>query len=383
MTTVATTTTRPGFPSGALVCTVTEGFTRATLQFPPDGLCTIVFFDSLDDRRLEQLGPPYQEDFVYFQETASKHKRTMYGVGFNYRSSSALSDELKTQEAKVHLHNFWKGNIRHFGHVNFPLYNVNNDTVSSALQNLKDVSDLLQNKKRPDSPIYTALRLFPGVKDFILTALRKVFMPDLLMVQASFHPNAFLSINPCVITPPLAVELPKGISTPYTMITAIDEIKSLGKKFRTAFALALELYGYTFKPRYPDADEATPGNFSLMHECSGGPVPETNVKVCGNFSFTQFIYDSTYHAAFAYNKKLETTFVYDSIEALSFKICETKKKVLGIPYALAAYGLEYEDSRNVCGLGAFARLHYLRQLLEFLHHNYTSAQDAEACKRIR
>ncbi|KAH6923672.1 hypothetical protein HPB50_004564 [Hyalomma asiaticum] len=69
-------------PKNSLICVVGEGYSRESMVFPPDGLCTIVFFNSLLTRN--QLSPPFQDDLVYFMETARSHKRTEYGVGFDY-----------------------------------------------------------------------------------------------------------------------------------------------------------------------------------------------------------------------------------------------------------------------------------------------------------
>ncbi|XP_075543573.1 uncharacterized protein LOC142578036 [Dermacentor variabilis] len=47
------TTTQAPLPPGSLLCTLRAGFRRSTYKFPPDGLCTIITFDSL-----------YKEDYT-------------------------------------------------------------------------------------------------------------------------------------------------------------------------------------------------------------------------------------------------------------------------------------------------------------------------------
>ncbi|XP_075741143.1 uncharacterized protein LOC142789997 [Rhipicephalus microplus] len=77
-----TTTTQVPLPPGSLVCTIGQGFDKSTYTFPPDGLCTIIIFDSLY-RNNASLAPPYPNDFAYFLETARQAERTEFGIGIH------------------------------------------------------------------------------------------------------------------------------------------------------------------------------------------------------------------------------------------------------------------------------------------------------------
>ncbi|XP_075741192.1 uncharacterized protein LOC142790042 [Rhipicephalus microplus] len=82
---ISTPTPQKPLPPDSLLCTLREGFTRSTMQFPPDGLCTITtFYDLIKDADVTPI-LTYREDFSYFLETASGHKNTEYGIGIGYR----------------------------------------------------------------------------------------------------------------------------------------------------------------------------------------------------------------------------------------------------------------------------------------------------------
>nr|XP_050041041.2 uncharacterized protein LOC126537970 [Dermacentor andersoni] len=75
-----TTTTQAPLPDGSLLCTLRAGFRRSTYKFPPDGLCTIITFDSLYKEDYT-LAPPYKEDFQYFIETSAQAQISEFGIG--------------------------------------------------------------------------------------------------------------------------------------------------------------------------------------------------------------------------------------------------------------------------------------------------------------
>ncbi|KAL1475506.1 hypothetical protein MTO96_037242 [Rhipicephalus appendiculatus] len=79
-----TTTTQVPLTPGSLLCTIGQGFDKSTYTFPPDGLCTIIIFDSLY-RKGASLAPPYPQDFEYFLETAKKAQQTEFGIGIHQK----------------------------------------------------------------------------------------------------------------------------------------------------------------------------------------------------------------------------------------------------------------------------------------------------------
>nr|XP_054930570.1 mucin-7-like [Dermacentor andersoni] len=79
-TTTPRRTTQAPLPKGSLLCTLQAGFKRSTYMFPPDGLCTIITFDSVYKSGYT-LAPPYKEDFQYFLDTSMQAKHSEFGIG--------------------------------------------------------------------------------------------------------------------------------------------------------------------------------------------------------------------------------------------------------------------------------------------------------------
>ncbi|KAH6936869.1 hypothetical protein HPB50_023811 [Hyalomma asiaticum] len=115
-----TTTTQLPLPPGSLLCTVRRGFKRTTYTFPPDGLCTIITFDSLYDTG-QTLAPPYKEDFQYFIETSKQYKVSEFGIGIKQDTCSdmkSMSAIVNNPATKQHLDELWnRYRIYHYGQV--------------------------------------------------------------------------------------------------------------------------------------------------------------------------------------------------------------------------------------------------------------------------
>ncbi|KAL1437443.1 hypothetical protein MTO96_048931 [Rhipicephalus appendiculatus] len=118
-------------PSNALICVVHEDFNRTSLAFPPDGLCDLMFFDSLLTQGGNRLAPPYQENFQYFLDTAQQHNSTEYGVGFDYGSIINAAASAVSSDEKVHLEYIWKSRVYHYGNINSPMRSL---TMTNLLQ---------------------------------------------------------------------------------------------------------------------------------------------------------------------------------------------------------------------------------------------------------
>ncbi|KAH7934046.1 hypothetical protein HPB49_020842 [Dermacentor silvarum] len=372
-------------PKDSLICIVGEGYSRESLVFPSDGLCTIVFFNSLLTRN--QLAPPYQNDFIYFLETARGHSRTEYGVGFDHEKRDALLPQLEGPNTRKHLDNLWKARIYHFGHINTGIYDIDDQLFREVLRNLKAIYFLMKDKATESRPSYTVLRVPTYTFDAVL---EYVFAPDIIIVMGHYESSVFSSMK-CVMTSPNMMSVPEGVGAFYSLVPALNNIHNLIKdNISSAFGLSIGLQGFVYRPLYPDSDESKPGNYSILHRCDdnyGFPRwkdAQSNVtEVCKSSSFSRLARDPKYESEFAYNKVAQRMFVYDGINGLSTKLCEGKKNVTNTPFFLAAYGIEFDDPKNYCGYGAFFRLRFLKKLVGFLVHKYTSPLALDACKKLR
>ncbi|KAL1470092.1 hypothetical protein MTO96_040673, partial [Rhipicephalus appendiculatus] len=103
------TTTKLPLQPGSLLCTIGQGFDKTTYTFPPDGLCTIITFDSLY-REGASLAPPYAKDFEYFLETAKKAKQSEFGIAIHnsiFENATALTQFVSDPSTKKYLDKLW------------------------------------------------------------------------------------------------------------------------------------------------------------------------------------------------------------------------------------------------------------------------------------
>ncbi|KAK8760778.1 hypothetical protein V5799_027955 [Amblyomma americanum] len=82
--TETTTTTQKPLSVNSLICAVTEHLTRQWYEYPADGLCAIIFYDSLYHNPNNTLEQPHHDLFQYFLDSAGRHTITEYGIGFDF-----------------------------------------------------------------------------------------------------------------------------------------------------------------------------------------------------------------------------------------------------------------------------------------------------------
>ncbi|KAH6940990.1 hypothetical protein HPB50_011675 [Hyalomma asiaticum] len=68
----------------SMICTLGESFNRTSFLFPDDGICTLIFYDSLYSAGGFTLAPPYPDKFQYFLEGSRRFTITESGIGFDY-----------------------------------------------------------------------------------------------------------------------------------------------------------------------------------------------------------------------------------------------------------------------------------------------------------
>ncbi|KAH6936871.1 hypothetical protein HPB50_023813 [Hyalomma asiaticum] len=106
-------------------------------MFPPDGLCTIMLFNSLYTTGGSTLLPLYKEDFQYFLETAKAAAKTEFGIGID---QTTCSDESKMKQiarsisVKKQLEVLWEQHhVYHYGQVN-SLFRPVNKRISAQVK---------------------------------------------------------------------------------------------------------------------------------------------------------------------------------------------------------------------------------------------------------
>ncbi|KAL1437446.1 hypothetical protein MTO96_048934 [Rhipicephalus appendiculatus] len=205
---------------------------------------------------------------------------------------------------------------------------------------------------------------------------------DLLVVYGHL-PIRDKNFPDCHMTPPTYMVKLNSSRYTFNLATAHESMRYLhGENLpeSTRLGVSVTMFGRWYKPRYP----TSLGNYSLMQPCGKFYSEQITsiAKACREKPYRRFHFDNVYRAPFSFNRQEEMLFTYDSVESLRSKLCEGKANLPEIPYVIAAFGIELEDWRDVCGFGAFFRLRFLKKLLNFLRHSDESPMDVTACNLL-
>ncbi|XP_049511260.1 uncharacterized protein LOC119463648 [Dermacentor silvarum] len=142
--------TRTSKPPGKeiVLCTVTHRV-QFDHQFPPDGLCTLVFYTeaSFDWDALDFYGAYDALSFDAFRKKArssSPRSKTGYGVSFDYMNAASVRLALENLVGQNKFSNLWRDNLYHYGVLH--VWDTSRGIIDAG-DKLKVISEV---KKRQD-----------------------------------------------------------------------------------------------------------------------------------------------------------------------------------------------------------------------------------------
>lgn len=155
---LGSTTTQPPMPTELLLCTVRSSLKRTT-KFPDDGLCDIIFYDSLFEKgHINPLGGPYNEGFNYFLDMAGRFEKTESGTGLEFPQNFTHSPYAyinKTNAAvRDPIFQLWSRKIYHFAIFDVSYMCYKYDCNLPYLQALRAIFDILEGRRSPKRPCY-------------------------------------------------------------------------------------------------------------------------------------------------------------------------------------------------------------------------------------
>ncbi|KAH6935736.1 hypothetical protein HPB50_008677 [Hyalomma asiaticum] len=388
-------------PSGPsrLLCTVHMGFDRNTFEFPPDGLCSIITFNSLFGPDGNTLQPPYKDDFVYFLDTAVEGVQTEYAIGIDHEDEAKVNNLVADPSTKTNLDSLWDQGVYHYAQVNTPAIQADNDVfeyITQSARGLQMISALMNDKKQESGslPSYTILH-YPLKSDEVA--------PDVLKALRGSPVDIFVAIayvayddhnNPeCRMVPPVIYSsyflMPDQLDGLYGI--RLDRVLSTLESMRdnwpstTMIAVSIGMGARMYSPRYPDKLPDTPGNFSLGEQCKPTGRAEQIIsitEVCENPIYKSPEFDGRYQSFYLYDKSKALMYAYETAATLRFKLCDTKREVQSLRYTIVADNIELADIHNACGYGEYGEVRMLEVLARFLVYSYSAPQDDAACKEV-
>ncbi|KAH7950044.1 hypothetical protein HPB49_018995 [Dermacentor silvarum] len=338
-----------------MVCTMSDRIT-SRLQFPTDGLCDFIFFDSLYKNGSNMLSDPatYSSSLNIFLNDHRAYRRTTLGVGLAFDNLLAAETDLRKRNPSP-LEPFWRQSIFHVGIIDTPSSAIRSQT-KAAITTLKGINRLLDTQRVRGNFSITAIAA-PNAKADWSVAFAKDFK------SLSFTPFLFIvfghyrfgdnMVPHCAIMPPTRHPddaPPEDIAKHYdfdlaTAVLSLSELYDKGAQTRGHVSVTLK--GRWAKPLSPD--KAT-----FFQRCESDPDIESfgsYTEVCpgvGAGSRGRLDYSKKHFAMITYIQSLKRTFVYDDEKAFATKLCYTKSLGSHVTFGIAVYDIDYDDYENKC-----------------------------------
>lgn len=167
-------------------------------------------------------------------------------------------------------------------------------------------------------------------------------------------------------------------------------------------AITFTLKPYNEKPRYPDKNEPSIGNFSWNNECAimpphpgiefeyppGWQAFTTLGEICRDPVYFQNIDCNPKEpedGCITYNKQRELVVVWDNANTTRTKICFTRSNLTFL-YGLMVYSIDYDDWNYECPAlspyGPYSRLRLLYKLNDYLRGSFYRPDDLPGCMKV-
>ncbi|XP_054934457.1 uncharacterized protein [Dermacentor andersoni] len=176
----------------------------------------------------------------------------------------------------------------------------------------------------------------------------------------------------------------------HTVNESIEVLREVQKlNLSIPVALSFGMKGMYYAPKFADPSSPKDDEFALFKPCQDFPSAKFDdpKEVCRNTSWQAPKYLPTY----AHNLAAKKMITYLTESAIARLVCDAKVSSLKLNYGLAAYDIDY-DVRQTCLAFGFAsslgrpsqlnRVLNMRQVMDFLRTNYTSATENFKCLTV-
>ncbi|KAH6943232.1 hypothetical protein HPB50_017958 [Hyalomma asiaticum] len=340
-----------------LLCTVSNRFNDES-KVPPDGLCDMLFYDSLyrDDRN--PAGGPYDEGAERFLALPKRMNTTRIGVSFDVEDRRFLN--LRESWPRVFVPGFRKGiddllrrGVSDFGILNiYKKYDLHRVLIPTYLSVLQRIYARVRTKKwKQNSTTYMVVgfrfndsaRTYPKIHQIIeLIEKWRWFKPSLYVAVSHISFDDWKK-KPCHIVPPTVFTFPENVTRrnilyALALMDVMDHLRwTVDNNITIPMAISFTLRARLYKP---ENLERGPEAYNVYQKCQN-------------------------HKG-----------VID--------VCRAKEAYADIPFGIAAYDVEYDVAENGCPAqniraGDFVRLKTLKMLRDFMRNNFTDAGLLNEC----
>lgn len=387
-----TTTTIPPIRGFPFVCTISV---RRFKAMPKDGLCDVLFYDSLYKPQSSKLPVDMQTSAGKFIVLAQLAIRTRFGISFAIESQD-VEREHTTGPFTAGLNRLWQRKISHLGFLNAYLDYTSVEHITRALRILKAIHEHLSPQQTPTRHVTTALGVAPVNPSLFRSygyLMEQIYVPQIFIAigHLSYKDN---ERPDCVIMPPTVFKFPRAFTPAYghALDDSIDLLRHVAEATTyPALALSFTMQARIYQPlnvTRGGKGGTGPGGFSVFEPCKSGthdfPPPTASCPSSENRRWDNYRYINNLRASLTFNTQENLTMTFDSGRALRAKACKTKQSALEVHYGLAAYSVDYDSPSKSCHeltlTGSYRRVSILATAHVFITESYKTAEDNMACE---
>ncbi|KAH8039238.1 hypothetical protein HPB51_005484 [Rhipicephalus microplus] len=341
----------------SLLCTF--GYTTSyQTKYPPDGVCDYIFYDSMYKHERNTLLGTWGEDVLSMLYKASKTDRTktQFGVGFAFEHRLRLLQDL----ANTSFRNFWDHSVFHFGILDCPAHGTTQADMNEVFQALKALDNRVQKTRASGNDSYIVLGAVSH------TSAWNTYFRD--RFSGFFKPDLFISLghqvrgdpqrSSCVATPPTILDKPEGLADAHDLYDAVRALAYVASQAGgPRLSLSVSMAGRWSKLLPTSRVE-------IFSACEKG-TPSwrffgSYTEVCNRPPFsTNLLHEAQRYAMRAFDPMTRRMLVFDDEQSLCQKLCLAKVNHTDVPFGVAVYDLDYEDTENTCSnlnsMGPYSR----------------------------
>ncbi|KAL1413904.1 hypothetical protein MTO96_007953 [Rhipicephalus appendiculatus] len=353
-------------------------------MFPADGVCDYIFYDSMYKNNRNPLVANWDYDVYSILSKAQKtdKTKTQFGLGFAFEHRRKLVKELVNTSLEV----FWEHGVFHFGILDCPAHGTKQADMDEVFVALKALDDSVQKARASGNDSYIILgsvTYTDAWNSYFKDKFNSVFKPD-LFISLGHQLRGDPEKSSCLSTPPSILEKPQGLSDTHDMFDAAQSLASINSlSGAPRLSISVSMKGRWSTLLATSRVEV----FSPCEKGTPGPFFGSYTDICNTPPFTtNVLHEVQRYAMRTFDPATRRMFVYDDEQALCQKLCLVKTNHTNVPFGVAVYDVDYEDTDNTCSdlnlRDNYSRLKTVRNVANFLARKFTDPSKESECSSL-
>ncbi|XP_049275400.1 uncharacterized protein LOC119405566 [Rhipicephalus sanguineus] len=403
---VPTASERPVRTPPTLLCAY-GNWTSVDTSFPEDGLCDYAFFDALyrghqRDSDVARLGRP-SAALRHFLAGTRRYRRTQIGVATSYKGLRLATKDMESSHATSDMRALWKNGVRHLGVLDFI---PGADTTEAAVERLfkllqlcrQLLDNVIPNTALPKASLALGMTFMSSNKRQVYANvekhLRSGWSPsrhkiDLVVLRT--HLSGRDDTDPsCTVTGSSVWGRTLADYQP-SMIDTLDYVE---KKLKPLSSQSLFFVSMSAAVRryVPIGQDNKAKSFGLGTRCKAydesdyAREVDNFALVCGDKEYAAHIVrDEAHETMHSFRLSPRSAVTFDSEDTIFAKMCKARKMVASVPYGLALFDAEFDDTSNECSsrnkFGNFTLVRAARRAVDYVYGPAFS--NTSQCSRVQ